>query len=207
MNRILPHSFFDRPTLTVAKDLLGKFLVRKIGRRITEGMITEVEAYVGPNDRASHASRGKTARTEVMFGEPGRWYVYLVYGMHHCLNIVTERDGYPAAVLIRSVLVALQQKDTVKKRSCLNGIIGEERKVVGPGKVCQYFKIDRRLNKKPAGRASGLWIEDRGIKISPKRIRWGKRIGIEYAGEWRKRPWRFFLAEQYIRPSLRRGLL
>ncbi len=137
-------------------------------------MVIEVEAYVGPNDRASHASKGRTPRTEVMFGPAGYWYVYLVYGMYHCLNIVTEAEKYPAAVLIRAV--ALDGAD-------------------GPGKVCLHFDIDRRFNTKPAAKRSGLWIEDRGIKINPRAMRRGKRIGVHYAGEWREKPWRFFIDE------------
>lgn len=133
-------------------------------------MITEVEAYVGPKDKASHAFHGKTKRTKVMFGRPGHWYVYLIYGMYHCLNIVTEKENYPAAILIRSV---------------------ENTK--GPGRVCRKFKIDKRYNEKPASKKTGLWIEDRGIVINLRRIRRGKRIGVEYAGKWQDRPWRFYL--------------
>ena len=103
MRKIVPAPFFNRSTLAVAKELLGKFLVRKTGEGTIEGMITEVEAYIGPEDKASHAARGRTPRTEVMFGGPGIWYVYMIYGMYHCLNIVTEKEGYPAAILIRSV--------------------------------------------------------------------------------------------------------
>ena len=136
-------------------------------------MITEVEAYAGPDDRASHTSRGRTKRTEVMFGPAGHWYVYLVYGMHYCLNIVTERKGYPAAVLIRAVAA--------------DGVIG-------PGKVCRYFKINRQLNQKPATWASGLWIEDRGIKINPRGVMRGRRVGVDYAGKWRDKKWRFSIA-------------
>ena len=142
-------------------------------------MITEVEAYVGPDDKASHASRlwrgslraarGKTERTKVMFGKPGRWYVYLIYGVHHCLNIVTEKESYPAAVLIRSVAGAK-----------------------GPGKVCRYFKIDKSFNAQPAVKKSGLWIENRGVRINPRLIQRGTRIGVDYAGEWKNKPWRFY---------------
>lgn len=137
-------------------------------------MITDVEAYVGPRDQASHALRGKTERTRVMFGKPGHWYVYLVYGMHYCLNIVTERDGYPAAILIR-------------------GVEG----VDGPGRVCRHFKVDKRFNAKRADEKLGLWIEDRGIKINPRRILRGTRIGVEYAGEWKSKKWRFTLGERF----------
>ena len=154
----------------VAQELLGKFLVCKKGDKMIAAMITDVEAYVGPEDRASHASRGRTPRTEVMFGHPGYWYVYLIYGMHYCLNIVTEKEEYPAAILIR-------------------GVEG----VSGPGRVSKYFAIDTSFNAKSAGRKSGLWIEDRGIQLKPRRIRRGKRIGVEYAGEWKDKLWRFYI--------------
>lgn len=134
-------------------------------------MITEVEAYIGRDDKACHASRGKTPRTEVMFGKPGHWYVYLIYGMHCCLNVVTEEKGYPAATLIRSV-----------------------DRTTGPGRVCKKFKITRELNKKSATKTSGLWIEDKGVVIDPKRIKKTKRIGVDYAGEWKDKLWRFHLA-------------
>src|SRR5438477_265913 len=103
MKKILPADFFNRDTDQVAQELLGKFLVRKIQGKETSAIITEVEAYDGQSDLASHASKGKTKRTEVMFGKPGIFYVYLCYGIHHMLNIVTREHGYPAAVLIRAV--------------------------------------------------------------------------------------------------------
>src|SRR3954469_11003653 len=104
MKKVLSNTFFDRDTATVAQELLGTFLVRKIGRKEIAAMITETEAYDGPHDLASHASKGKTQRTEIMFGHPGNFYIYLVYGMHEMLNIVTREHGYPAAVLIRGIV-------------------------------------------------------------------------------------------------------
>jgi len=181
--KILSKNFFDRPTLVVAKQLLGKFLIRKIGSRKIVGMITEVEAYVGFEDKASHASRGLTERTKVMFGKPGQWYVYMIYGMYHCLNVVTERRGFPAAVLIRSIALIKY-----------GGNYGSPTSVVaGPGRVCKHFQIDRKVNKKVASRRGGLWIEDGGIKISSGMIRKGKRIGVDYAGVWKNKLWRFYL--------------
>lgn len=165
----LSNAFFRKPTLRVAKNLLGKTLVRKWRGRIIKGTVTETEAYVGPEDRASHASRGRTKRTEVMFGEPGTIYVYLIYGMYYCLNIVTEEKDYPAAVLIRGVRIKNQE-------------------LSGPGKVTKYFYIDKSLNHKSLGKKTGLWIEE-GIKV--KRIKTGKRIGVDYAGKWAKKPWRY----------------
>lgn len=201
MRRILTYQFFNRPTLKVAEKLLGKFLIRRLpptaykrkrsksrlnAENITAGMITEVEAYVGPYDKASHASRGRTERTKVMFGKPGHWYVYMIYGMHWCLNIVTEKEHYPAAVLIRSVAVEADKRGSKR---------GFTRKINGPGKVCHYLKIDKRINGKPATKATGLWIEDRGARIPKSAIKRGKRIGVEYAGKWKNKPWRFYLAE------------
>lgn len=167
---ILVQSFFNRPTLRVARELLGKYLIRRIGSREIALPITEVEAYVGFSDRASHASRGMTARNRVMFGPPGVWYVYFTYGMHWMLNIVTGREGYPAAILIRGV------KD-----------------ISGPARVTKFLKIDRRFNGKPASRKTGLWIEDRGVRVPPRAIRRGRRIGVEYAGVWKSKPWRFYV--------------
>lgn len=165
---ILGPAFFNRPTLRVARELLGKYLVRRIGRREISRMITEVEAYVGFRDRASHAARGMTPRNRVMFGPPGRWYVYFTYGMHWMLNVVTERKGYPAAILIR-------------------GVEG----LSGPARVTKFLKITKRFNGRPAARRAGLWIENRGLTIPPRHIKRSARVGVDYAGPWRKKLWNF----------------
>lgn len=165
---LLPQSFYDRPTLLVAEQLLGKFLVRELNGVQTALKIHEVEAYDGPLDRASHAYKGKTKRTSVMFGPAGFWYVYLVYGMHWMLNIVTGPRDYPAAILIRCA--------------------GE---YSGPGKLTKNLGIDGNFNKKPAVRKTRLWIEDRGTATNIK-IQRMPRIGVSYAGEaWAKKPYRF----------------
>jgi len=181
MKKILQQIFFDRPTLIIAQELLGKFLVRKSGKKEIAGMITETEAYIGLEDKASHASRGRTKRTEVMFGNPGYWYVYLVYGMYNCLNIVTERERYPAAILIRSVCLLPFHYD--RQNMAVNG----------PGRVCKYFQVDKRFNKRPAELKTGLWIEDRGVRLNPKKIKKGKRVGVDYARSWKNKHWRFYL--------------
>jgi DNA-3-methyladenine glycosylase len=171
MKKILSSRFFNRPTLKISQELIGKFLVRKIGKKKIEGMITEVEAYDGHRDRASHASRGETPRNSVMFGGAGVWYIYLIYGNYLMLNIVTHRKGYPAAILIRSTGVSK-----------------------GPGRLTRHFKIDKSLNKKIANEKSGLWIEDRGVKIAKSKIKRTPRIGVDYAGPiWSKKHWRFVL--------------
>src|SRR3989344_8695061 len=168
----LSRKFFNRPTLLVAKELLGKFLVRRVGNKTISAMVTETEAYCGPSDLASHASRGRTKRTEIMFGPSGHAYVYLIYGMYHCFNIVTERNNYPAAVLIRSIDVA---------------------GINGPGKVCRYFKINKLLNNENLVNSKKLWLEDREVKIKPEQIKRAPRVGVDYAGAYKHKLWRFFI--------------
>lgn len=179
MRKVLTKNFFKRPTLLVAEELLGKYLVRKIGKKPFDSaqgkeialQITEVEAYDGPEDRASHGSRGKTKRNAAMFGPAGRWYVYFVYGMYWMLNVVTREEGYPAAVLIRGT-----------------------KEVNGPGRLAKFLKIDSSLCGLETGRQCGLWFEDRGEKVSPKAIVRMARVGVSYAGPaWAKKPYRFLL--------------
>ena len=178
MTKRLTQQFYNQKTIAVAQQLLGKFLIYNAGNKKIIGEITETEAYIGPNDLASHASKGKTARTEIMFGPPGFWYVYLIYGMYYCLNIVTEHKNYPAAVLIRAVESVSGFKPNAKTD--------------GPGKLCKAFKIDKNLNGKPAfGKNAKLWIEDRGIKIKPSQIKKSPRIGVDYAGVYKDKLWRF----------------
>ena len=165
----LPDTFFERKTLKVAEDLVGKVLVRKIGQKIIRERITEVEAYIGPQDLACHASRGRTPRTEVMHEEAGTIYIYLIYGMYYMLNIVTEDVDFPSAVLIR----------------------GTEN-MNGPGRVTKKLKITKTLNGKKLGIRSGLWIEE-GPKILKKDIEKTPRIGIDYSGEWKDKLFRFVL--------------
>ena len=172
---MLDNSFFNRKTLKVARELVGKTLVRRIGNRIIRERITEVEAYVGPHDLACHSSRGKTKRNEVMFREAGTIYVYFTYGMHWMLNIVTEEKDFPAAVLIR-------------------GIESAGRQISGPARLTKKLKIDKNLNGKKLGRKTGLWIEV-GEKIASKNIGRTPRIGVSYAGKWAEKPYRFILKE------------
>lgn len=161
--------FFDRPAPLVAPDLLGKFLVRKIGRKEIASMIVETEAYEGEEDLACHAAKGRTKRTEVMYGKPGHFYVYLIYGMYSMLNIVTHTEGCPSGVLIRGI------------EGCM-----------GPGRLTRALDITRALYGKPAIPASGLWIEDRGVRIEKEDVVVSPRVGVAYAGEyWAGMPWRF----------------
>lgn len=173
---ILQRNFYRGKTLIVAKQLLGCFLVRKIGRKIIRAKIVETEAYIGENDLACHASRGRTRRTETMYGAAGHAYVYMIYGMYHCLNIVTEAKNCPAAVLIRAVEA--------------EGI--PFKKTNGPGKLCRFLKIDRKLNGIDITGGDKLRIE-RGEKISRNNIAASKRIGIDYAEHCKDYPWRFSL--------------
>lgn len=174
MRLTITRSYFNRPTLTVARSLIGKYLVRRNGKGMIAGKIIEVEAYIGPKDKACHASKGRTPRTEVLFGPPGISYVYLIYGMYYCLNVVTERAGFPAAVLIRAVEV--------------NGEL-----IDGPGRLCRAFEIDRSLDRLDMTSGEALWFEDRGATIPRGEIGMFPRIGVDYAGEWAKKPWRFRL--------------
>ncbi len=188
---ILPKSFYNRPTTKVAQDLLGCFLVRQIGKQIIIVKITETEAYCGPNDKASHASRGRTPRNEVMFGPAGVIYVYLIYGMYYMLNIVTEKKDYPAAVLIRAGEVMEIKNSTAKKDKKPKQNID----IAGPGKLTKFLQIDKSFNGLPIHtKKHGLWIKGRKEKISPANIVKAKRIGIDYAGEkWINKKWRFIL--------------
>ena len=172
--RILPRVYFNRPTVQVARSLIGKYLVRVIDGRILAGKIVEVEAYVGSQDRACHASKGRTQRTEVMFGPAGVAYVYLIYGMYHCLNVVTEREEFPSAVLIRAVEIDGELID-------------------GPGRLCRALQIDRRLNRADLTIGESLWFEDRGEVVGRGAIGAHPRIGVDYAGVWAKKLWQFRL--------------
>lgn len=189
-SRVLQKEFFSRPVLEVAPDLLGKFLIRHYKGRHTALIIEEVEAYDGPSDKACHAHRGKSERNAVMFGPAGRWYVYFCYGVHWMLNIVTGPVGYPAAVLIRGV----------KRSKGGRGSKGID-ELNGPGKITKALHIDKRLTNKRSDRASGLWIEDRGVQLHTFTIRKAPRIGVAYAGEWAKKPYRFTLLPSPLRST------
>lgn len=181
MRKILGPSFFDRPTLAVARDLIGKYLVRKMGGKEVAFMITETEAYFGFKDQASKARRGKTPGNTPMYMGPGTIYVYFTYGMHWLLNIVTEREEYPAAVLIRGACTTYQHSQVC--RHVVNG----------PARLTRALAIDKQLNAKKLGKRAGLWVEDRGVTINPRAIKKTPRIGIPNAGEYMHKPWRFVL--------------
>ncbi len=175
----ITRDFYARDTLTVARELIGMHLVHAEGGTLRAGRIVETEAYQGPEDLAAHSSRGRTPRTEVMFGPPGHAYVYFIYGFWHCLNVVTAAEGVPHAVLLR----ALEPVTGIEDRTC------------GPGLLCRALHIDRRLNGADLC-GDELWLEkppaaDRR-RSRPPRIGRSARIGVDYAGKWARRPWRFY---------------
>jgi len=178
----LQREFYERPTLKVAKDLLGKVLIKQAPNRTLHTKIVDVEAYVGPKDKACHASKGRTKRTEILFGPPGFTYVYLIYGMYHCLNLVTEREEFPAAILIRGLEILGEEAEP--KRQI---------RIDGPGRVCRFLEVDRTHNGLDSTQGTTLWIEDHGLSIPRKKIQALPRIGVDYAGEWAKKLWRFCL--------------
>jgi len=171
----LPRSFYDRDTIVVARELLGKYLVHRSRGVKRIGRIVEVEAYLGPHDLAAHSARGLTDRTKVMFGPPGHAYVYLIYGMYYCMNVVTEREGHASAVLLRAI-------EPVKN------VAGRTQ---GPGLLCRAMDIDKRLN------AHDLLSEDfyiaAPLKSDSFTIVKRPRVGVDYARHWAKRHLRFYI--------------
>jgi DNA-3-methyladenine glycosylase len=175
----LPASFYERNTLVVSEDLLGKYLVRQIRGKKMIGKIVEVEAYIGESDPACHAFRGLTPRTKIMYGTAGHAYVYFNYGMYFLLNVVTEREGFPAAVLIRALEPVF-------------GFTGDDaRPASGPGKLCRSMQIDKELNGEPLT-GKRLWIGElqSGAKEDFE-IRWSPRIGISVGQD---KLWRAYIA-------------
>jgi DNA-3-methyladenine glycosylase len=183
----LTRDFYEQSTVQVAQQLLGKSLVHVHTDGITAGMILETEAYVGRDDQASHAWRGPTARNAVMFGPAGYAYVYMIYGLHYCLNTVTEHEDFPAAVLIRAVqpCAGLELMRARRRKRELRLLAN------GPGNVCQAFGIDRQLNGIDLC-GDVLFIEDHGS--SPTAMVATTRVGVDYAGVWKDLPWRFYIA-------------
>jgi DNA-3-methyladenine glycosylase len=183
---ILPKVFYYRPTLTVARELIGARLVRILDGQRLVGLITETEAYISQKDLACHAKAGITPRTKVMFGEPGHAYVYFTYGNHWMLNVVTEREGFPAAVLIRAIQ-PIKRVDVMLERR--NG-----RDTFGPGKLCQAMGITKSENGVDLTKKNGgLWIEA-GHKVPNSLVTKGPRVGLNNTPEpWLSKPWRFLV--------------
>jgi DNA-3-methyladenine glycosylase len=183
---VFSRNFYARPTLQVARDLLGSRLVRILDGIKLAGLITETEAYIGEEDLACHAKAGRTPRTAVMYGEPGHAYVYFTYGNHWMLNIVTEREGFPAVVLIRAIHPVKGVETILQRR--------QGRDTLGPGKLCQALGIDKGSNgadvTEPTG---GLWIEE-GVRVPDALVVNGPRIGLNKTPEpWLSKPWRFLV--------------
>jgi len=173
--RKLPRSFYDRDTIVVAKELLGKFLVHKSRGVERIGRIAETEAYLGPHDLAAHSAKGLTARTRVMFGPPGHAYVYFIYGMYHCMNVVTEREGHASAVLLRAIEPVKNVKDRTR----------------GPGLLCRAMKIDKRLNGHDLLSENFFIAEPEMPELFSIVKR--PRVGVDYAKHWAKRHLRFYI--------------
>ena len=203
-NNILKRSFYNQPTIEIAKQLLGKFLCREINGNLYAGKIVETEAYLGVKDLACHASKGMTERNKAMFGSAGRAYVYFIYGMYHCLNVVTEKENNPCAVLIRALKPAkitdysrigvhslecneFKSEDDLKLKMALNG----------PAKLCREFKIDKKLNGWNLTIGKKLWIEN-GETIKANQIKKSKRVGVDYAGIWKDKLLRFYIDSEFI---------
>jgi DNA-3-methyladenine glycosylase len=196
----LSREFYTRSgVLEVARDLLGKKLVvpNRNGARVA-GLIVETEAYRGPEDRASHAYNGRrTDRTETMYGRGGTAYVYFVYGMYNQFNVVTNVEGIPHAILVRAVEPS-EGLDIMRRRRQGRS---EYELTSGPGRLCLALGIDRKLDKADL-LGDRAWIEE-GVSISPRQIARGPRIGIDYAEEWIKKPWRFWIKDNPFVSRLR----
>ncbi len=194
-DQALPVEFYDRNTLDVARSLLGMRLIRKFDSIRLVGIITETEAYRGEEDLACHARAGLTPRTQVMYGRAGHAYVYFTYGMHWLLNVVTEKEGFPAAVLIRAVRM-IEGEAWVRERR--KGV-PPRNWTDGPAKLCRAFDIDGKLNGADLTVTdNGLWIAQ-GREIPEEFVEHTPRIGIQSVPEpWRSIPWRFRVRDEFM---------
>jgi DNA-3-methyladenine glycosylase len=193
----LGRDFYRRSTLAVARELLGQRLVRVIDSERLSGLIVEVEAYIGEDDAACHAACGRTPRNETMYGPPGHAYVYFIYGMHHCLNVVTEEEGFPAAVLIRA-LEPLEGLDIMRRHRLplssppMGGKEGGRELTNGPAKLCQALAIVKSFNGVDLCTSEVLFIEE-GRMVAQEEIAASPRIGVKADERARSVPWRFYL--------------
>lgn len=187
MKKRITREFYNRSTLTVSKDLLGKYLVRKVGKKELAGKIVETEAYIGPKDKAAHTYGGKvTQRNRTVYLEGGRTYIYLCYGINWMLNLTTREKGIPECILIRAVEPSLVGNGDPKGFKSLTN---------GPGKLCRWLRLDKTLDEEDLVKSKKFWLEDRGEGIKKSQIVVSKRIGIDYAGIWAEKPWRFYLKD------------
>ena len=182
-NRRISANFFDRPTLRVAQELLGTILIRRINGQTLSARIVETEAYIGEDDPASHAFGGITPRNKLMFGPAGHAYIYFIYGNHHCLNFVTESEGYPAAVLI----LALQPLTGIKRMAKNRGDVRPGNLTNGPGKLCRALRIDKKMNGTSLDSDQLYLVESNQEKIE---VGNSPRIGVSRG---KNRKWRFFV--------------
>ncbi len=191
--RRFDRELLERPTPAAARALLGAYVVREVAGELSVGRIVEAEAYGGPEDRASHARAGLTPRTEPMFGIAGLAYVYLVYGMHECLNVVAHEEGRAGAVLLRA-LQPVAGSGTMRLRRG-RPAEAEARLAAGPGRLCRALAVDRSLSGHDLLRGERLWLAlADGEAVSDGAVASGPRVGVAYAGEeWAGRPWRFWL--------------
>jgi DNA-3-methyladenine glycosylase len=196
MSTQLPESFYARDTIDVARELIGKVLVRQDGKTRITGVITETEAYRGEEDLACHCRAGRTPRTEIMYGPAGRAYIYLIYGMYWLLNFVTEIPGSPGAVLIRGMFPLSGMELIASRRE------GQPEKnwTNGPGKICRALAIEGHLNgSRIFGKGALIYVDDRP-KVDPALITTGPRVGLESVPEpWRSIPWRFMVNYQDLK--------
>jgi DNA-3-methyladenine glycosylase len=188
---ILQRLFYQRDTIAVSKDLLGKILVHESSQGATSGRIVETEAYRGPEDQAAHSSGGRrTARNDVMFGQKGRAYVYFIYGLYYCFNVTAgDVPGKPEAVLIRSLEPVVGQEIMAKRRGIKQAKVANLTN--GPSKLCMAMGISRPQNKTDLY-SPPLYIKD-APPVSPSDIVETTRIGVDYAGKWKNKPWRFYI--------------
>jgi DNA-3-methyladenine glycosylase len=187
--RILTRDAYAEPSATrAARFFLGKFLCVQAPDGYAEGMVTELEAYGGARDAASHGfGNRRTARTEIMFAPGGVAYVYFCYGMHRMFNIVIGPRDSPKAVLVRAVKIAAGHELVRQRR---HGI-AEKDWASGPGRVCAALGIEMHHNRQDLLAGEIIWIEDRGVRVPPREVKRTPRIGVDYAGAWAKKPWRF----------------
>ena len=190
----LPRSFFAQPTLSVARQLLGMRLVRLEEERRLSGYITEVEAYRGEEDLGCHARVGRTPRTQVMYGPPGHAYVYFTYGMHWCLNFVTEEEGFPAAVLLRGLFPTEGLDLIASRRKNQPPALWTD----GPAKICQALNIDGRLNGTDLCAPDAMLFVETGLSIPDSSVTISPRVGLYTVPEpWKSIPWRFSVKRNF----------
>lgn len=208
----LGRDFFARDTLTVARELLAQRLVRVLDGERLAGRIVEVEAYVGEEDRACHARSGRTERNASMYGPPGHAYVYFVYGMHHCLNVVTEREGFPAAVLVRALeplegIEAMRSRRWPERGHVVSVVEGRGGRadvelLGGPARLCQALGIDRRFDGVDLCAPGAHLFVERAAAVPDEAVAAGPRVGVRGDGAALVAPWRFYLRDsRYVSRS------